>query len=76
MSKKRFVFTVALVAAMTVGVLALTASPAAAGHHACPIPDCAACAPTIIFQNGLICEFAGCIVKPDGCKKCNYTCHF
>ncbi len=75
MSKKRFVFTVALVAAMTVGALALTASPAAAGRP-CLIPTCAACAPTIIFPNGLICEFDVCIVKPDGCKKCNYTCHF
>jgi hypothetical protein len=73
MSKKLVAFTVALVATMTVGVLALTAgSPAAAG---CLIQTCAQCPDVIIHENGLICENPVCRVQ-SGCPRCNYTCHF
>lgn len=74
MSKKLVAFTVALVAAMTIGVLALTAAPPAAA--ACPIETCAQCPLVIIYENGLICEDPVCIVNPPPCKKCDYTCHF
>ena len=73
MSKELVAFTIALVVAMTVGIMALTASPVEAGGP-CLIKKCSDCPQTIIFPNGLICEFDVCRVQ--GCPACEYTCHF
>ena len=73
---KRVVLTVALVAAMTVGVLALTAAPPAAAHHCGPPPapqSCAECPLTILKPDGRVCTLHHCNIPP-ACPHCVYEC--
>ena len=73
MSKKLAAVTVALVLAITLGVLALTSAPPAAA--ACLIQTCAQCPDVIIHDGGLICENPVCRVQ-SGCPRCDYDCHY
>ena len=75
MSKRFVAFTIALAAVMTVVVLALTAAPPAVAGP-CLLENCSDCPQTIVFPNGVVCQFDHCILPPHGCKPCQYVCQF